>query len=184
MLKPYKKDFMTEESKKINSRPSLLETGTIEEYRELTAEEAESMTLAELSEHIRKRPKLIHVYEEELVEGIKKIIKESQPQLRGEYQFYCIYQKPLGSTIRYSLIHTFYNESEKVKYENMDRIIFEDGNLIHDKLKESKLECDYFFIMPYFDFLDKSKSGVLLNDRIYETHEREEFEKKLIKDGK
>lgn len=152
-----------------------------EEYRELTKEEAKKMTLSELESHINKRPKLITVNDEYLNENLQKLINESQSELRGEYEIYCIYQKPLGSTVRYALTYAEYVESEELKYEDINRIIFEDGNLIHDKLKAANLECDYFYIMPYFEFIDKNIGSVLFNNSIYLTNEKEEFKKILNK---
>lgn len=129
-----------------------------------------------------EKPKLIRVNDLALEETIENLIEKNANVLRGEYSFYCVYQKTQNQD-KYALIHAFYIESDTVKYENMDRIILEDGKIMHQSLLDAKLECNYFYVLLYFDYADKSKGSVLLNNRILLTNELEEFEAQLVKDG-
>lgn len=147
-------------------------------------DENSSLSLTELLEQFNNRPKLIKISDTVLYAYIDFLISDNANQLRGEHSFYCVYQKPLGSTVRYALIHATYLEKNGIKLEDMDRIILEDGKLMQQKLEEAQLECDYFYIMPYFDFVDRTKGSILLNNRILETNDLKEFENQLIKEGK
>lgn len=143
-----------------------------EKYKGLTDEErTQVIRFSAPVSRISNEPKLIRVNDELLDTGIENLILENSNQLHGEYSFYCVYQKPLGSTERYALIHAFYLESDTLKLEDMDKIILEDGKLMHNKLTEAKLACDYLYVMPYFDFADKAQGSILLNNRILETNE-------------
>lgn len=105
------------------------------------------------------------VNDENLSKNIESLIDVLKKQLKGEYSFYCIYEK--GDS-KYALIHAFYNEKDNLKEEDIPEIIISDGRFMQQKLIESKLAVDYFFIMPYFDF--KDKSSVLLNNCVLETN--------------
>ena len=143
-----------------------------EKFNGLTDEECSLVTLFSAPRgRINNEPKLIRVNDEHLDNNIESLIEENSSQLHGEYSFYCVYQKPLGSTERYALIHAFYLESDTLKLEDMDTIILKDGKLMQNKLEEAKLLCDYFYVMPYFDFADKAQGSILLNNRILETNE-------------
>lgn len=107
------------------------------------------------------------VNDENLSKNIESLIDVHEKQLKGEYSFYCIYEK--GNS-KYALIHAFYNEENNIKEEDMPKIISSDGRFMQQKLIESKLAVDYFFVMPYFDFKDKSKGSVLLNNCVLETN--------------
>lgn len=139
---------------------------------ELTKEEVEKMDISQLLEALAKEPKVIRIEDDILCKRIKKLIKDNDSVLSGELDFYCVYQKPCGSTIRYALVHGFYYEVDGVTPENIRQVSFEDAKLIHAKLKETDIQLDYFFIMPYYEPVDRSKS-FLANDSIWETNELE-----------
>lgn len=140
-------------------------------------------TLPSIINQLKNRSHLVRVDDTTLYEGIESIIENNSKILRGEYSFYCVYQKTEGNLARYALIHAFYLEADGINQKDMDRIILEDGKIMHQSLLESKLECDYFYVLPYFDYADRSKGSILLNNRILLTNELQQFEDQLVQDG-
>ncbi len=99
------------------------------------------------------------------VSGDKKLCLEAsslvegcQASLQGEYSFYSICLK--GNQV-YGLIHAFYNESSSITEYNVESVVKKDCLYLHQQLKQSTLNLDYFFVMPYFDYLDKKRGSSL-----------------------
>lgn len=105
-------------------------------------------TLPSTIKQLNDKPELIRVDDTILYEAIEHIIENNSSKLRGEYSFYCVYQKTDGSLTRYALIHAFYLEADGINQKDMDRIILEDGKIMHKSLLDAQLACDYFYVLP------------------------------------
>ncbi len=106
------------------------------------------------------RPKLVTISDVDLRESVEGLIESEKEKLLGDYFFHTIYKKENGE--KYALIYAEYYESVDINSKSIKEIPKKDGAYLHAKLKESKVEIDYFFIVPYFNFtLDSTDSYVL-----------------------
>lgn len=117
-------------------------------------------TLAQLVDEVNRQSYLKSIDDDNLDAAILHLIEQNKNNLLGDLQFYCVYENT-NENKRYALIHGFYHEGINITEENIDEKSREDAQLIHQKLIESKIQIDYFFIMPYFDYEDKKKTSFL-----------------------
>ena len=140
-------------------------------FNNLTQEELKQVKI--FTQMNLEKSKLMRVEDTVLNEKVECLIEENRNQLKGDYIFYCLYEE---ENVKYALIYADYVESSTVRYKDMHNVILEDGKFMHGKLKEAKLDCDYFFIVPYFKFTNKEKGNVMINHRACLTNKLEEFE--------
>lgn len=96
--------------------------------------------------------------DKKLTAEAENLIDRCQTSLHTEYSFYSIYLQ--GSSV-YALVHAFYNESDEIREDNLESIVKKDCQYLQGQLIKSNLNLDYFFVMPYFDYIDKTKGSVL-----------------------
>jgi hypothetical protein len=93
-----------------------------------------------------------------LKKQLADLIEENQSQLSGEYDLYTIYRKDDKET--YALIYAEYYEKDGITYDNSQSVAGKDAQHIHELIKG--LDLDYLFVVPYYNYADKSKGAVTI----------------------
>jgi hypothetical protein len=93
-----------------------------------------------------------------LKKQLADLIEENQSQLSGEYDLYTIYRKDDKET--YALIYAEYYEKYGITYDNSKSVAEKDAQHIHELIKG--LDLDYLFVVPYYNYADKSKGAVTI----------------------
>lgn len=104
------------------------------------------------------KPNLKTVDNPQLKIQLADLIEENQSKLSGEYNLYTIYRKDDKEV--YALIYADYSEKDGIVYENSQSIAEKDARHMHEQTKG--LNLDYLFVVPYYNYVDRSKGSVTI----------------------
>lgn len=101
------------------------------------------------------------IQDDKTLENLKLLIEKNASLLSGCVLVYDLYKKE--DNLSYALLYVDYDESNEVKENNIISIVKKDAAFLKQMLSKNKnINLDYFFIMPYFNFLSREKGSVLL----------------------
>lgn len=93
-----------------------------------------------------------------LVEAFKDLVVHNEHNLSANFMPYGLYQNE-GQI--YGLIHVDYLESDGLFHIDIPELSKKEGAYLHEQLKQSCLPIDYLFIMPYYNYIDRTKGSFL-----------------------
>lgn len=151
---------------------------TEKQYKQMSEEEIKELreSLALASQEMRERGKKILTVESALIEKAETLFETCLEKLHGEYQLYTVYNNTNEDTMAvYGLVYAEFYEEDGYDVEGFLKVLKEDGKFLHEKLKESNLPIDYYYIMPYYNPSTGEMAGqsILYNDSIVLTNEIE-----------
>lgn len=126
--------------------------------------------MTELRENMKKRAAKIKTVDDlELSKQLKILTKRTEKAFNftSPYDVYALYRNENdGEEATYGLIYTRHRETtlgSDTTQEKFTQIVESEAAILHQQLVESKLELDYFFIVPYFDYTDIKRDGFMSN---------------------
>lgn len=127
--------------------------------------------LKNLSNNNPRAKTLIPVYGE-FRDKVDALFDSCLKDLHGEYQLYTVYKDlEKNPVVNYGLVYADYFAKDYATEQEFLEIYKSDAIFLHEKLKESKLPLDYYFIMPYY--INSENQCALYNGDIILTNELE-----------
>lgn len=102
-------------------------------------------------------------------ESLDTLFNSCLSHLHGEYDLYTVYEDSNVTPANvYALVYAEYYEKDFTSEENFLEVLKQDGIYLAKKLKESGHPLHYYFIMPYYNTVNKE--SILYNDHIVLTN--------------
>lgn len=102
-----------------------------------------------------------YINDKDLKKKAKKLVENVSKKFKGNYCLFNLYLNKEGH--RYGLIYADIDESEVSNIQEAEKINHTQLLQLHQMLKTSGLHLDYFFVMTYYDHIDRKAGSCLIS---------------------